>query len=188
VTWGYAGNNDAFLAQKVVMTVNETLSIPNALRGDRPDDYRENTRTIEWPLGPQGDPFPIFGSVFSAVVFKDAEHADAATDFVRFLVREGWLAHYLDFSAERLMPPMQALINQPFWLDPTDRHRMAAVMQVAQRPTLHNYGAASGNWRHELVDAEYVWPKAIHRVATGEITPEQAVDEATLRIKQILSE
>jgi hypothetical protein len=32
------------------------------------------------------------------------------------------------------------------------------------------------------------WPKAIHRVAAEGISPEQAVDEAIARIKQILSE
>jgi hypothetical protein len=32
-----------------------------------------------------------------------------------------------------------------------------------------------------------VWPKAIHRVAAQEISPEQAVDEAIARIKQILA-
>jgi multiple sugar transport system substrate-binding protein len=188
VAWGYAENNKAFYNQAVVMTPNETLSIPNQLRQERPEDYRENTATVEWPLGPHGEAFPIFGLVYSAVVFKDAENAGTATDFVRFLVREGWLAHYLDFSDERLMPPMSALINAPFWLDPSDRHRMAGVVQIASRPTLHNYVAASGNWRHELVDGEFVWPKAIHRVASDGITPEQAVDEAIARIKQILSE
>jgi hypothetical protein len=65
---------------------------------------------------------------------------------------------------------------------------MAAVMQVSSRPTLHSYAAASGNWRHELVDAEFVWPKAIHRLAADGISPEQAVDEAIARIKQILAE
>jgi multiple sugar transport system substrate-binding protein len=188
VAWGYTDNNKAFYDQAVVMTPNETLSIPNQLRRERPDDYRENTATIEWPLGPHGETFPIFGLVYSAVVFKDGEKAVTATDFVRFQVREGWLAHYLDFSGERLMPPMSALINQPFWLDPSDRHRMAAVMQVASRPTLHNYAAVSGNWLHELVDAEFIWPKAIHRVAADGISPERAVDEAIARIKEILSE
>jgi hypothetical protein len=136
---------------------------------------------------PHGEAFPILGRVYSAVVFKDTENAGTATDLVRFLVREGWLAHYLDFSGERLMPPMSALINQPFWLDPSDRHRMAAVMQVSSRPTLHNFAAVSGYWRHELVDAEFVWPKAIHRVAADGISPEHAVDEAITRFKQILN-
>ena len=83
---------------------------------------------------------------------------------------------------------MSKLLDQPFWLDPSDPHRMASVMQVSSRPLAHNYAAASGNWRHELVKQEYVWAKAIHRVAAEGISPEQAVDEAIARIKQILSE
>jgi multiple sugar transport system substrate-binding protein len=35
---------------------------------------------------------------------------------------------------------------------------------------------------------ENVWGNAVHRVVTEGITPEQAVDEAIARIKQILSE
>jgi multiple sugar transport system substrate-binding protein len=48
--------------------------------------------------------------------------------------------------------------------------------------------ATSGNWRHDLVEQENVWGKAIHRIVTENITEEQAVDEAIARIKQILSE
>ena len=44
VTWDDRGNNEQFLAQAVVMTPNETLSIPNALKRERPEDYYENTR------------------------------------------------------------------------------------------------------------------------------------------------
>ena len=60
-TWDASGNNKAFLAQAVVMTPNNSLSILNALKHERPDDYYENTATIEWPLGPTGEAFPIGG-------------------------------------------------------------------------------------------------------------------------------
>ena len=144
--------------------------------------------TIEWPLSPRGEAFPIGSTVNPAVVFKGGGNVGTAKDFVRFLVAEGWLMHYLDFSAERLLPPMPALLAQPFWLDPGDPHRMASVMQADGRPLLHNYAQASGNWRHDLVSTEHVWAKAIQRVVTEEITPEQAVDEAIARIKEILAE
>jgi multiple sugar transport system substrate-binding protein len=189
VTWATGDrNNKAFLAQTVVMTENETLSIVNALKPDRLDDYYENTATIEWPLGPSGESFPIMGTVIPAVVFKDGDHVATAEAFVRFLVAEGWLAHYLDFSAERMLPPMQKLLDQPFWLDPSDPHRMAGVMQVSSRPIRYEYAQALGNWRHDTVWQEFTWAKAIHRVVTEGITPEQAVDEAIARIKQILSD
>ena len=122
------------------------------------------------------------------MVFKDGGHADTAKAFVRFLVGEGWLMHYLDFSGERLLPTIPALLDQPFWLDPSDPHHMAAAIQIQTRPLAYNYALASGNWRHDLVEQERVWQKAVHRVAAEGISPEQAVDEAITRVKQILSE
>jgi multiple sugar transport system substrate-binding protein len=187
-TWDPYSNNDRFLKQAIVMTPNETLSIPNALKRDRPEDYHNHVQTIEWPLGPDGEPFPIGGTIYSAVVFKNGRNVSAAKEFVRFLVAEGWLMHYLNFSGERLLPSIPKLLEQPFWLDPSDRHRMAAVMQAASRPLAHSYAAASGDGRHDRVSTEYVWGKAIHRVAAEGISPEQAVDEAIARIKEILAE
>jgi multiple sugar transport system substrate-binding protein len=79
-------NNKAFLTQTVVMTENQSLSIPNALRRERPDDHDKHMATIEWPLGQSGKSFPIIGDVIPAVVFKDGDHAATAEAFVRFLV------------------------------------------------------------------------------------------------------
>jgi multiple sugar transport system substrate-binding protein len=188
VGWGPYDNNQPFLDETVVMTPNDTLSIPNALKRTRPDDYYENTATIEWPLSVRGKPFRIVGFVFPAVVFKDARNGATAKEFVRFLVGEGWLMHYLDFSGERLLPTISKLLDQPFWLDPSDPHHMAAAIQIKTRPLAYNYAVASGNWRHDLVEQEYLWQKAVHRVAAEGISPEQAVDDAIARIKQILSE
>jgi multiple sugar transport system substrate-binding protein len=188
IAWSAVDNNKQFHAQAVVMTANESLSSPNALKRERPDDYSENTVTIEWPVGPNGGAFPIVGTIFGAAVFKDGGHVDTAKEFVRFLVAEGWLAHYLDFAGERMLPPMPKLLEAPFWLDPSDRHRMAAVMQIASRSTQYEYITVSGNWRYDLVWQEKVWGKAIHRIATKDISSEQAVDEAIARIKQILAQ
>jgi multiple sugar transport system substrate-binding protein len=87
-----------------------------------------------------------------------------------------------------MLPSMPALLDQPFWLDPSDRHHMAAVMQAETLPLLHDYTAASGDLGHDQILNEEVWAKAIHRIVTEGISPEQAVDEAIARIKQILSE
>jgi multiple sugar transport system substrate-binding protein len=186
--WASIDNNKAFLAQTVVMTPNESLSIPNALKRERPDDYYENTATIEWPLGPRGNVFPIKGNFYAAAVFRDGGDVAAAKEFVRFLVADGWLAHYSNFAGERMLPPMPKLLDAPFWLDPSDPHRMAAAMQVASRPMQYDYVTVTGDWRHDRVWEERVWPTAIHRIVTEGITPEQAVDEAIARIKEILSE
>jgi multiple sugar transport system substrate-binding protein len=108
--------------------------------------------------------------------------------FVRFLVAEGWLMHYLDFSGERYLPSIAALLDQPFWLDPHDRHHMIAAMQAKSTALATNYTSASGNLGHDRVYNERIWAKAIHRIVTEGISAEQAVDEAIARIKEILRE
>jgi multiple sugar transport system substrate-binding protein len=188
LTWDDGGNNEAFLAQTVVMTTNQSLSIPHALKVERPDDYYKNVPTIEWSLGPSGESFPIQTVIFQAVVFKDGANISTAKEFIRFLGAEGWLMHYLNFSGERMLPSIPALLDQPFWLDPSDPHHMAAAMQAQSRPLTHNYTAASGDLRHDQIYNERVWAKAVDRVAAEGISPEQAVDEAIARIKEILSE
>jgi multiple sugar transport system substrate-binding protein len=130
----------------------------------------------------------IEGDVVRGVVFKDGRHVALAKEFVRFLVAEGWLAHWVSDARDRFLPPMRKLLEEPFWLDPSDPHRMRSAIQALTLPHAYLYSAVSGNWHHREVNAEGVWEKAINRVATQGITPEQAVDEAIARIKQILAE
>jgi len=186
VTWDGYSNNAQFLAQGIVMTPNQTLSTVNALKRERPEDYYENAVTIDWPTGAYGQPLVIetFGN--RAAVFKNGEHVAAAKEFVRFLVGEGWLAHYLNFSGERMLPPMLKLLQAPFWLDPSDPHRMRSAMQLLSQPRSYDYVAVSGDWRHS--ERNNIWPEAVARVAADGISPEQAVDEAIARVKQILAE
>ena len=186
--WNDKGNNDAFLTQRVVLTPNESLSIPNELKHERPEDYHKNTRTIEWPLGPKGNLYPLNGSVADAVVFAKGGNVPAALDFVRFLLEDGWLIHYIDFSGEKMLPPMRQLLDQPFWLDPSDQHKMMSAIQASTHALEYDYTTVSGDPRHQKVYEEQVWSKAVHRVAADGISPEQAVDDAIARIKHILAE
>ena len=120
ISWDGYGNNAQFLAQNIVMTVNQTLSVTSALKGPRPEDYYHNAATVAWPTGAYGQPLVIETFVTRAAAFKAGEHVATAKEFVRFLVGEGWLAHYFDFSGERLLPPMTKLLDSPFWLDPSE--------------------------------------------------------------------
>jgi multiple sugar transport system substrate-binding protein len=61
-------------------------------------------------------------------------------------------------------------------------------MQFLTRPRAYSYWVVSGDPRYLLLRRELVWAKPVHRVAAEGISPEQAVDEAIARIKQILSE
>jgi multiple sugar transport system substrate-binding protein len=188
VSWTNYDNNKAFLAQTVVMTPNQTLSIPAALRTVWPDDYRRNAATLEWPAAANGEPLVLDGYLDRAVVFNAGRNPKLAEKFVRFLGEEGWLAHWLTFTGDQFMPPMRKLIDQPFWLDTSDPHRMRAAIQVMTRPHLLDMDVRDNEWRSGRIWGENVWGNAVHRVAAEGISPEQAVDDAIARIKQILSE
>jgi multiple sugar transport system substrate-binding protein len=186
--WNNGSNNQAFLDRSVVMTVNGTLSIPGALRTKRPDDYYENAVTADWPNDAAGQPLTLIGVLYRSVVFKDGGNTEAAKAFVRFLVADGWLAHWLNFSGDHFLPPMQKLLDQPFWLDPEDPHVMRSAIQTMTRP--HHYAAAVKDKEAQSarVWEERVWETAVYRVAAEGISPEQAVDEAIARTKEILSQ
>jgi multiple sugar transport system substrate-binding protein len=189
VSWTNIDNNKTFLAQTVVMTPNTTLSIPAALRTARPDDYYENAATIDWPNGANGQPLVLDGSVELGVVFGAGRNPALAGDFVRFLAEEGWVAHWLDFAGDRWLPPMRKLVEQPFWLDTSDPHRMRAAIQMLTRPHQYNpLGVRDNEVRSSRILEEHVWGNAVHRVVTEGISPEQAVENAIARIKQILSD
>ena len=88
----------------------------------------------------------------------------------------------------KLMPPMRKLVEQPFWLDTSDPHRMRAAIQILTRPHLMDMDVRDNEWRSAPIFEENVWGNAVHRVVAEGVSPEQAVDEAIARIKQILSE
>jgi multiple sugar transport system substrate-binding protein len=188
VDWDNRGNNKAFMAQNVVLTLNHSLSIPGALRTERPDDYHKNAATIDWPLGGNGEPLILVGYIDRAVVFQAGGNRGLAEAFVRFLVAENWLGHWLTFAGDRWLPPMRKLVEQPFWLDTSDPHRMRAAVQILTRPHQMPSFVRDHERRQGRIWQENVWGRAVHRVAADGISPEQAVDEAIARIKEILSE
>ena len=183
--WTNIDNNKNFHDQRIAMTINSTLSISNALRAKRPDDYYQNTVTITWPNGPDGKPFPIETGFIRVVVFKDARNIEGAKDFLRYLLSEGRLGAYLEASLGRGLPTMPALLDTPFWQDSKDPHRTAAVAQLRQ-PVAPAY--PNLNPKYGRVDEEAVWERAVHRVAADGLTPEQAADEAIARVKEILAD
>ena len=99
--------------------------------------------------------------------------------------------HDPNFSGERMLPSIAALLDQPFWLDPSDQHHMAAVMQVpvVPQPLQTTASAPRAICGHDQVYNERgLVERPIHRIVTESISPEQAVDDAIARIKEVLSE
>jgi multiple sugar transport system substrate-binding protein len=130
-------------------------------------------------------PLVINGALLRAVVFKAGTNSALAGDFVRFLAEEGWVAHWLDFAGDEILPPMRKLVEQPFWLDTSDPHRMRAAVQMLTRTHLLDMNVRDNEWRSAGIWEENVWGNAVHRAVAEGVSPEQAVDEAIVRIKEI---
>ncbi len=108
---------------------------------------------------------------------------------MRFLVADGWLAHWLASSSDWFLPPMRQLIDQPFWLDPKDPHRLRSAMQTLTQPqSLGWWGIRFDQEGRAAAADPPIYATAVHRVAAEGWTPGQAADEAIARVKQILSE
>jgi hypothetical protein len=101
---------------------------------------------VTWgDAGDDGQPLAVTAAFNAAAAFRAGAHGPLAKEFVRFLIEDGWLAHYLDFSGERMLPAMTKLLEQPFWLDPGDRHHMVSAIQFLTRPRA-NIGVVSRSW------------------------------------------
>jgi multiple sugar transport system substrate-binding protein len=169
VDWINFDNNRAFLEQRAVMVPNPTLSITNALKSERPDDYYRNAVTIEWPRNVFGKTLVIPGtSAPRAVVFKKGGNPGLAKAFVRFLVEDGWLAHWINFAGDRMLPPMRRLVDSPYWLDPSDPHQMRSAMQALTQPQSSTFWGVSRDQERRFQLAEPpVMETAVHRRRRG---------------------
>ena len=159
VSWDNLGNNKAFLAQTVVMTANPSLSIPNALKAERPEDYYKNAATIEWPDGADGQPLAIEAGVLRGrgLQGRRSMRRWPRSSCASWSARAG--SRTISTSpATACCRRCRSCSMQPFWLDPSDPHRMAAAMQFLTRPRAYELCAwprATGGT--QLVDREDVW-------------------------------
>ena len=124
------------------------------------------------------------GNLQGGPVFAAGRHVEVALEFVRFLVRDGWLGLWPSFAGDRYLPVLAKLTDQPFWMDPGDPHRMSAVMQVATHPNVYSFWGlpdAQGRFDDDYASA---LKGAVHRIVVDGLTPEQAAAEVIARVKQ----
>jgi multiple sugar transport system substrate-binding protein len=186
INWGDPDNNVAFFSKQIIMTNNASLSIPAAKFDDK-QLYYHDIVTREMPNTPAGKPMTSLVAVKVAIVPKAAQHVDLAKDFLKFFVDPKNLDQYLVAARGRWMPVMPEIIkNDPFWTDSKDPHIPVAVKQEVDGPT--EPWPMAYNPAYAQVNAEEIWGTAEGAVLVHGETPEQAVDEAFSRIKEIFAQ
>lgn len=184
LNWGDPDNNNAFHAQEVVMTPNDTISISAAIANNK-KWYYEDIMTSQLPLGNDGKPVSVLLGVLLGFIPKGSGNVDVAKDFLRYLIQPAHLDTYLKEARGRWLPVMPGLVkSDPYWLDPKDPHRHVAVQQGVLGPTATWFYVF--NPAFAQVDAEHVWSVATSDVING-MTEEQATKKAFDRITAIFS-
>lgn len=184
LNWGDPDNNNAFHAKEVVMTPNDTISISVAVMQDK-DVYYNETMSAPLPRDNAGKHVPALLGVELAFIPKQAKNADAAKDFLRFLIQPANLNTYLKEAKGRWLPVMPSIVHSdPYWLDPKDPHRSVAVKQGVVDPTLTWFYVH--NPAYAQVDAEHVFPVAAADIING-MAPDKATDKAFARVEEIFS-
>jgi multiple sugar transport system substrate-binding protein len=184
ITWLNPDNNRSLLNRQVVMTPNNSLSIPAAVKDDA-DLYKHKLGTIGYPNKPNGRPMRYIVLVRQAVIFQTSKHQDHAKSFLRYLLQPDISDSYLK-AAGRSLPILIPVWKDPFWTNPADPHRsMVAKNLLTHQTRLYAYDQHPA---YSMVSAERVWGKAISRIIEDKISPEQAADEAIANIKQIFQQ
>lgn len=184
LNWGDADNNNAFHAKEVVMTPNDTISISTAVM-DNKQWYYHDIVTQPMPLDNNGKKVSVLLSVPQAFIPKGAKNIDGAKSFLRYLIQPDHLNSYLKEARARWLPVMPSMVKKdPFWLDPKDQHRVAAITQgvlgpTAVWPSVYNPAFAQ-------VDAEHLWGLAEANVING-TKPEDAAAKGLKRMEAIFS-
>ncbi|MCC5651447.1 ABC transporter substrate-binding protein [Nostoc sp. XA013] len=185
LNWLNPDNNRSLLNRVVVMTPNNTLSIPCSVRQDT-DTYRNKLGILKFPNKPNGKPMRYLLTLRQAVLFADSQQHKKALDFLAYLIQSQVIGKYLKTAGGCNLPIIEPLWQDPFWKNPTDPHVSTAAKTVTEGSTRLFYYVQ--NPAYSVVLEENIWGKALNRIIVDKISPEQASDEAIARIKQIFAQ
>jgi multiple sugar transport system substrate-binding protein len=181
INWLNPDNNRSLLNRQVVMTPNNSLSIPAAVKDD-PDLYNHKLGTIGYPNKPNGQPMRYIVLVRQAVIFKTSKHQAQAKSFLRYLLQPEVSDSYLK-AAGRSLPILIPVWKDPFWTNPADPHRSTVAKNLLRHQSrLYSYAQ---NPAYSKVSEQRVWGTAVSRIVVDKRSPEQAADEAIAEIKRI---
>lgn len=182
VNWLNPDNNRSLLNHQVIMTPNNSLSIPAAL-GRNSDAYKNKLVTTAYPNKPSGKPMKYIALVREAIVLADAPHRELAKDFLAYLIQPEIIGNYLKAAGGRFFPVNDKSWSDSFWSDPGDPHISTAAKPFLNRQTRLSH--TSLNPAYSLVLKEGVWGQALNRIVIDRVSADRAADEAIAKITEL---
>ncbi|MEC4819049.1 MAG: ABC transporter substrate-binding protein [Scytonema sp. PMC 1069.18] len=184
VNWLNPDNNRSLLNRHVVMTLNNSLSIPAAVRQDA-DLYKNKLGTIGYPNKPNGKPMRYVALIRQATIIAGSTNQRLAKDFLKYFVQPEIIGSYLKSAGGRFLPVHNLVWEDPFWTNPSDRHISAAAKPLIAGQTRLLYTAQ--NPAYNIVLMKNIWGQAIQQVTQERISPEQAANKAIQQIEEIFN-
>ncbi len=185
INWNDADDNNAFHAQLMVMDVDGTLSTEVAVKAEHPEQYYHEMASQGFPLTNDGKPVVSQVGFGCALIPKGAQNVAVAKEFLKYWIRPEIVGEYVKTGLGRNLPPMPALVKDPFWQDPKDPHLPGYAKQGLVDPTMPFYYVF--NPAIAEIDAEHVWSVAMFDVINNGMAPAQAIDKAFKRAETIFA-
>jgi len=178
--WDDSTNNKAWTAGTLGI-INNAPSIYWTLKESAPE-LRENTGFAQFPKGPAGRMVITEGYGFS--IFKWTKNPDLAKDLLSYILSEDVLKEFYVASEGFNMPTNSHYLDMPVYSnDPNLK------VIVDSLPFGHAFGwpgpvnrAAAEVW------AKYILVDIFTRILLDDLTPEEALQEATKKIEDIYAQ
>ncbi len=184
LSWSDSDNNNGFHEKMFIMDFDGTISTELAMI-DNKKAYYEESVTAGMPNGNDGKPMPAQVGAGGGFIPKGAKYVAVAKDFMKYFMQPAVMTENLRSGLGRWFPAIPSLIKEdPFWLDPSDPHRVA-YMRMALGPTIPQFNGYNPAWGQ--VNAEQLWGNASADVVKNGMTPEAAVDKAIKRAEAIFA-
>ena len=185
VKWLNPDNNRSFINRFVVMTPNQSLSIPAAVKQNE-DIYYHQMVTTRYPDKPNGKPMRYIAMIRQAIVLADSNNLKLAKNFLAYFNQPEVISKYIKAARGRYLPVNKKVLADPFWTDRADPHISTAVQPFLKGEIRLPYTVL--NPAYSLVLKDSIWGKAITKVVLDHLSPEQAADKAIAQIKEIFEE
>ncbi|MEM8674405.1 MAG: ABC transporter substrate-binding protein [Cyanobacteria bacterium P01_G01_bin.67] len=184
VNWLNPDNNRSLLNYQVMMTSNNTLSIPAALDGDS-QEYQTELVTAAYPNKPSGEPMNYVAFPGYAIIPQNALNQQLAQEFLAYFIQPEIIGDYLKAAGGRFFPVNNQSWSDPFWTDPADPHISTAAKPFFNQQTRLPNTAL--NPAYSVVLQQGIWGQALNRIVVDGISTETAADEAIAQIKAIFA-
>jgi multiple sugar transport system substrate-binding protein len=183
-SWTDTGNNEAYLAGTIALTLNQP-SVYGAAKKNNPELFA-NTAVLRGPKWQDGRRMEA-GQNGWFTIFKGAKNADVAKELILNLLDPANIMPMAQNGGGLFLPAYADLwTDQLLAIDPN----FAVLRDIMFNPNIY-YGIshpAKPSPLHDTVNAQAVLSQMMANIVSGGMTPEEAVADAHNRIVQIWEE